>query len=170
MIKDCEKRRKAEENKRKKEAERESSAFCEEERIPWELEIALQVGNEGDESNTWYLDSGCSRHMTSEETDFSCLKPIHPIPVALADQSVIYAIGEGTVRTEMMDVKGNVVGIAFENVLYVPHLRKKLVSISEVTKRGAEIIFKTDTCILSCKGRRFKFGSKVGKLYELNLI
>ena len=170
MIKDCEKRRKAEENKRKKEAERESSAFCEEERIPWELEIALQVGIEGDESNTWYLDSGCSRHMTSEETDFSCLKPIHPIPVALADQSVIYAIGEGTVRTEMMDVKGNVVGIAFENVLYVPHLRKKLVSISEVTKRGAEIIFKTDTCILSCKGRRFKFGSKVGKLYELNLI
>ena len=166
MIKDCEKRKKADENKRKKEAEQESISFCMEERPFFEPEIALQV--DVGESDTWYLDSGCSRHMTSEEKDFSSLKPIDPIPVALADKSVIYAIGEGTVRTKMMDVKGNVVDIAFQNVLYVPHLQKKLVSISEVTKRGAEVIFKTDICILSCKGRRFKFGSKVGKLYELN--
>lgn len=167
VIKDCDKKARADEKKKQKEVE--SIAFCQQEKsLDFELEIALQVDVEGGDEKTWHLDSGCSRHMTGEEEDFSSLNSIDPIPVALADKSIIYAIGEGTVKKDIVDIKGNVTVVAFENVLYVPHLRKKLISISEATKRGGEIIFRKDTCILSCKGRRFNFGTKIGKLYELN--
>ena len=146
-------------------------AYChQEERSPeFEPEIALQVDVEGGKEDAWYLDSGCSRHMTNAANDFSFLKPITPIPVVLADKSVIYAIAEGTVKTEISDIKGNNIIIVFEKVLHVPRLQKRLISISQLTNRGAEIIFKKQICILSRNGKRFIFGSRIGKLYELNL-
>ena len=75
----------------------------------------------------------------------------------------------GPVKTKIRDVKGNHTIIALQNVLLVPNLRKRLISISQLTARGAEIIFKKDTCFLSRKGKRFNFGSRVGRLYVLNL-
>ena len=147
VIKDCEKKLKADERKRFREEE--SAAYCwQGEAEEFEPEIALQVDTEGGNEKSWYLDSGCSRHMTSVENDFTDLKPIDPIPVILPNKSTIYAIGSGTVKIKITDVKGNNVVIAFQNVLYVPELRKMLISNPQMTSGGAEIIFKKDICVL----------------------
>jgi hypothetical protein len=88
--------------------------------------------------------------------------------VILADKSVIPAVGIGNVKMVLRDSEGKSVCVEFKNVLYVPDLQKRLLSIPQMTTRGAEITFKKHSCELTFSGRKFDFGTKVKNLYKLN--
>ena len=46
----------------------------------------------------------------------------------------------------------------------------KLVSVSRLDERGAEVSFKSGVCTVSAGNRKFTFGHKVGKLYRLSTV
>ena len=85
--------------KKKKDAERrrkESASFCHETSIKPEFALQVDDDDDDDTENFWWLDSGCSQHMTCIRSDFSSFQTLdHPVDVILADKSVVYAVGRG---------------------------------------------------------------------------
>ena len=58
--------------------------------------------------------------------------------------------------------------MTLQNVYFVPKLKKRLVSIGQLTKDdSAEVTFRDKTVTLSTSGRKFVFGGRFGKLFEL---
>ena len=82
--------------------------------------------------------------MTSRREDFHKLARLSgTVNVVLADKSVILAVGIGTVQMLLRDSKGKTVWVEFKNVLYVPDLQKRLISMI----KGAEITFEVQKSI-----------------------
>ena len=86
----------------------------------------------------------------------------------LADKSVIPAVGIGSVKMILRDTEGKSVCVEFKNVLYVPELHKRLISIAQITAKGASIMFQKHSCELFFSGRKLDFGTRVNNLYRLN--
>ena len=72
--------------------------------------------------NHWYLDSGCSRHMTGDENQFTSLKPKDGGLVIFGDNIKGKVIRIGNI--------GNNSSTSIENVLLVKGLKHNLLSIS----------------------------------------
>ncbi|XP_068486408.1 uncharacterized protein [Phaseolus vulgaris] len=72
--------------------------------------------------NQWYLDSGCSKHMTGDLTKFTSLKLKAEELVTYGDNNRGRILGRGTFGTGS--------STTIENVLYVEGLRHSLLSIS----------------------------------------
>ena len=133
-------------------------------------EFALVSGSM-DDSDCWWLDSGCSQHMTHVASDFKdYVKFDVPLKVNLADESVFFSYGSGDVNMQLLDDNSEAVDIVFKDVLYVPKLQKKLLSITSMTKRGATVQFEGNSCTLLMKKRKFLFGHRHGKLWKLNCL
>ena len=159
--------------------EDEDSSFCEDiskleiATCSWDYdsEIALAADNDDEKSvgdDSWWVDSGCSRHMSGDQNDFEEIEELEkPVNVKLADKSFIPAEGKGSVRILLVDENGQKVPVLLKNVLYVPKLKKKLVSVSMFDDNGATVIFKNGGCTVIAGGKRFVFGEKVGNLYRV---
>ena len=134
--------------------------------------VAKETGGEEKsatrEQKDWLLDSGCSRHMTPVKSDFKrYLEFSVPVDVKLADKTTIAGYGIGDIHIKLFD--GNeFVPVTIKNVLYVPKLQEKLLSITDMTERGCSVTFEGKTCTLTMKGKTFLFGRRHGKLWRLN--
>ena len=127
---------------------------------------ALQTGN-CPESH-WWLDSGCSRHMTPSKNDFEKYLPLKiPVKVGLADESSIFGYGIGNIKITLFDGTA-FVPVVIKNVLYVPKLKRKLLSITDITDRGSSVTFEGETCTVKMKDKHFLLGRRRGKLWRLH--
>ena len=125
-------------------------------------EFALHVVDNGRNESSWIVDSGCSKHMSNVVSDFVEYKKFcSPLDVLLADKSVSKAVGIGSVKVLIRNARDEDVCVEFRNVLYVPLLTKRLVSISQMTQKGAEITFKKDSCELYFHNMKFRLGQRV---------
>lgn len=103
-----------------------------------EEEISLLMachGNEDIQENTWYLDTGCSNHMSGDKTIFSELDESFHNTVKFGDNSTIAVMGKGEVTLKMNE--GSIHTIS--NVLYVPDLKTNLLSVGQLQEKGYEI-------------------------------
>ena len=131
-------------------------------------EFALHVEERADDN--WCVDSGCSKNMTYDLCDLANYKKFKfPLDVHLADKTVVQAEGFGKLNFYLSEKNGGDVPITLENVLFVPRLKKKLLSISQITKKGPEMTFSARSCTLNFLGRHFEFGERIGNLYELRI-
>ena len=73
------------------------------------------------------IDSRASNHMMAERDCFSSLKIGKSIPIHMGDDSTIVSEGQGIVDLEHG---------YFSNVLYVPSLASKLLSVYQMTHMG----------------------------------
>ena len=106
--------------------------------------------------------------MSSVREDFDQYADFEtPGDVILADKSKILAVGSGDVNVVIFD-DDTEVPVVFKNVLFVPRLKKRLISISQITKSGATVIFKGDLCTLIIDEVKYGLGHKHGKLWKLN--
>ena len=86
---------------------------------------ALQVCLKSRDSlNKWYLDSGCSKHMTGDRTKFRTFTPKESGFVTIGDNSKRKILGVGSV--------GMTTNLLIENVLLVDSLNFNLLSISQL--------------------------------------
>ena len=86
----------------------------------------------------WYLDSGCSRHMTGKKGLFKTLFKGKIGTVTFGDGSKSVIRGIGTV-----DIPGLLV---FEDVWYVDGLKENLLSISQICDNGLNVLFTKYEC------------------------
>ena len=114
--------------------------------------------------NQWYLDSGCSKHMTGDLTKFTSIKLKAEGHATYGDNNRGRILGRGNV--------GIGSSTTIENVLYVEGLRHNLLSISQLCDKGYKVNFKSNGCTIShdssCK---VLFTSKrVNNIYLLDIL
>src|ERR1044072_8836587 len=87
---------------------------------------------------SWYLDSGCSRHMTGERHMFQSLELKPGGVVCFGGNQKGKIIGCGTI--------GNGKNPSIQNVLLVEGLMHNLLSISQLSDNGYDVVFNQKSC------------------------
>ena len=112
--------------------------------------------------------------VKKEMTDFVRFKS--PLDVKLADNKVLHAYGRGTVHLSVFDGLEKI-NVTLKDVLYVPKIQNKLLSLPSITNKGAEVQFKGQSCKViiitfyvrdRLNHKVYSIGHKHGKLYKLN--
>ncbi|XP_036347978.1 uncharacterized protein LOC118757367 [Rhagoletis pomonella] len=98
------------------------------------------------ESDSWYVDSAATKHMTFHREWFSTLRKYTTgSKVKVANNSYLQIEAIGTI---LIDVKvdNQWKPVRLENVLYVPELSENLLSTSMITDRGITVIIDKEGC------------------------
>ena len=89
-------------------------------------------------SSIWYIDSGALSHMTGAREMFSELSQAGiDVEVVLGDDTIVKAVGCGTIifQRESMSL------MTLRDILFVPGLKKNLISVSMIKDRGLRVTF-----------------------------
>ena len=100
--------------------------------------------------DTWVIDSGASKHMTRKKTTLSNLKEKNSSQkVSLGDdyQYPITGIGESSYKLD------SGTSMKMKEVLYVPGLKKNLLSISDLDKKRYRVSFIDGQVLMWSKGK-----------------
>ncbi|XP_015159183.1 uncharacterized protein [Solanum tuberosum] len=119
--------------------------------------------NERGSSQCWYMDSGCSRHMTGNTLNFLSLE-------AHQGGGVSFGVGK----------KGFILGISkigrtadhsIDNVHYVDGLKFNLLSVSQICDKGNEVKFMSEGCVVTnCATKKIVMSAKrVKNMYVADL-
>ena len=101
--------------------------------------------NEPRNSDKWFVDSGCSNHMTFNKSMFSWYITAQTSSVKLGNSNTVKVLGIGTVEIPI-SVNGKRVKCMLENVLHVPELGYQLLSVPTVDKSGLTTSFHSKRC------------------------
>ncbi|XP_058185822.1 uncharacterized protein LOC131303049 [Rhododendron vialii] len=86
----------------------------------------------------WYLDSGCSRHMSRNKSLFAKLEKYNGGLVTFGDGNTGKIVGQGTVNALEIPL--------IDNVLYVEGLKANLLSIGQFCDNMHEVNFSKNNC------------------------
>ena len=135
------------------------------------MEHSMIVGNSlsaSTTSSTWYIDSGASSHMTGDQDMFiETSETDLELEIVLGNDRVVRAVGHGLVcfDTESMQP------MFLRDVLYVPGLKKNLVSVSMIEDRGLGVYVLDGKVYIFPKAKgpsaSYAIGFRCGKLYKL---
>nr|GEX43785.1 RNA-directed DNA polymerase, eukaryota [Tanacetum cinerariifolium] len=89
----------------------------------------------------WFLDSGCSNHMTGEKKWFCSFDDSYRNNVRLGNNLRVAAMGRGNVR---LDIEGIIHTLS--DVYFVHDLTNNLISVSQAQESGVKILIKRGTC------------------------
>ena len=89
----------------------------------------------------WYLDSGCSRHITDDESQFITLDAKDGGMVTFGDNSKEKIISIGNIGITPFKY--------IENILLVDALKHNLLSISQFCDKEYKVIFESSLCIVT---------------------
>ncbi|CAL1371533.1 unnamed protein product [Linum trigynum] len=103
------------------------------------LEETQVVGME----HLWFLDSGCSNHMSGDRKWFAELDTSSPAPgkVGLGNDSRLDVAGKGIVRLQI-----NGVSLVVHDVFFVPGLKTNLLSMGQLQENGLEFLVRRNEC------------------------
>lgn len=87
--------------------------------------------------NVWYLDSGCSSHMTGNKKNFIDLDENFNSEVKLGDGKLHRTEGKGTIAVQTKGGNKKLIG----DVLYVPNLTSNLLSVGQLLRKGYSVFF-----------------------------
>jgi hypothetical protein len=96
------------------------------------------VTKECKEEYEWFIDSGCSSHMTGDQRKFFILKKKGG-NVAFGNDSSTKILGKGTVNLGSENVKAG-------KVLLVEDLKHNLLSVSKMCHQGYTLTFDSQKC------------------------
>ena len=123
---------------------------------------------------SWIADSGATEHMSDKRQWFTNFHPVQDKcwSVSIADDHLLYVRGVGDI-TVHATINGVIRPFKLQNVLYVPHLRRNLISISRLTEKHVAIIHVRNECKMITHdgaGRLLMTGSQADGLWKLDLI
>ena len=107
--------------------------------------MAVHVEKVSDQQALWYVDTGCSNHMTRSKSSFTYLNESFRTTVSFGDLSTVNVIGKGNINFR---TKNGCVEI-ISNVFYVPALKSNLLSVGQLLEKGYVIILMNDACEIS---------------------
>nr|GEX10353.1 zinc finger, CCHC-type [Tanacetum cinerariifolium] len=114
----------------------------------------------------WWIDYGATTHVCKDRCWFKTFKPVEDGPILyMGDEHFTPVHGKGSVALEFSSRKI----VTLFNVLYVPKLRKNLVSGPVLNKCGYKQVYEFDKYILSKSGVFVGFGYYNNGMFMLNL-
>ena len=113
--------------------------------------------------NMWYLDSGCSHHMTGDQAMFSSTSHKDGGYVTFGDNAKGKIVGKGKV--------GKSPSPTIENVLLANGLKHNLLSISQFCDKNYKVVFKLDRYIVLDENECALFiGSRHNNIHVVDLL
>ena len=111
----------------------------------------------------WFLDSGCSKHMTGDSSKFISLKPTQGGEVVLGDDTRCKIIGIGKVGINSSS--------HINNVRMVDGLKHNLLSISQLCDKGYRVVFESSHCyVQNISNNKISFvGHRQDNIYAISL-
>ena len=120
-----------------------------------------------EESQDWFIDSGCSNHMTYNKSLFLSYTSSPESNVKLGNGQKAHVMGIGNIDVNIL-VNGKSTRCRLMNVLHVPHLGYQLLSVPTWDKQGLETTFKSGRVRVLRDGVLCASGTMYGNLYKLD--
>ena len=98
----------------------------------------------------WFLDSGCSNHMTENISMFSILDENLKSQVTLGTDSKVSVMGKGRVGVLTKKAERKTIS----DVYYVPGMKRNLLSIGQLIQKDYNVFFEDDVCTIMDKPPR----------------
>ena len=92
-----------------------------------------------DLKSQWYLDSGCSNHMTGDRSKFITFDEKKSGNATFGNDKAGKIKGKGSVNLDNGRGKA-------QAVLFVDGLKENLLSVSQMCDKGCEVIFRAQDC------------------------
>ena len=111
----------------------------------------------------WYLDSGCSKHMTEDKSKFVNITFKQEGHVTYGDNNKGSILGRGSI--------GDKSNLLIHDVLCVEGLKHKLLSISQLCDKGYQVIFKPNSCEICLPNSKevMLIGKRINNAYILDI-
>jgi hypothetical protein len=101
-----------------------------------ECTVALQYKQK---KHSWFVDSGCSKHMTGDKDKFLTLRKKKNGSVSFRNDNSSKIIGESTIQIGNKNEKA-------QNVLLVEDMKHNLLSVSQMCDQGHKLTFDSEKC------------------------
>jgi hypothetical protein len=138
----------------------------------WDLRLFVSnvaLSAETDDSDAWFVDSRASVHMTCNKMWYTNFKETqNGANIYLGDDRAYQIKGYGDIPVTLPN------GIVrhIQNVVYVPGIKKNLISVSTITDQNLKVEFFKNYCIVKDLLDQFKTvatGVRAGGLYKLDV-
>ena len=118
-------------------------------------------------SKEWWVDTGATRHVCHDKSNYSTYKDVETgQKLYMGNSSTADIKGVGDVVLKMTSGKD----LKLRDVVYVPELRKNLVSGGLLNKFGFKLVFESDKFILSKSGMFVGKGYALNNMFKMNVI
>ena len=133
--------------------------------------LMAKYHNSSEEVNNgnWYIDSGCSNHMTYDKSLFSSYSPGQHSSVELGNGNCAKVTGQGKISIKI-SVNGRRTTCQLDNVLLVPDLGYQLLSVPTLDKANLKTSFQSRRCLIERDGHTLATGTMVSNLYKLDTV
>ncbi|XP_071694471.1 uncharacterized protein [Rutidosis leptorrhynchoides] len=129
--------------------------------------IVSEVNLVGSNTREWWVDTGATHHVCADQSLFNTFKEVSSADKLFIGNSAIADIkGEGNVILKMTSGKK----LTLTNVLYVPEIRKNLVSGWLLNKFGFRLVFESDKVLLTKCGVYVSKGYALNGMFKLNAM
>src|ERR1700754_1380097 len=119
-------------------------------------------------THSWCADTGATSHMTPHRHWFTEYQP-YKVPVRLADGTVIYTAGVGSILFKTNLGRTGVRDVVFSRVLHVPALHSNLLSVLYLTgKKGFQVVMEKNTMSFQLDGKLIFTATQRGGLAYLD--
>ncbi|KAJ0802818.1 putative RNA-directed DNA polymerase [Helianthus annuus] len=109
--------------------------------------VLVTTKDDANPSHIWFLDSGCSNHMTGQLSLFKKLDRTKTVAVRMGNGKRIMVEGKGTIRLEVAGGKFK----TLDDVYYAPDLGYNLLSVGQLMKTKHKLVFDEGACTITKK-------------------
>ena len=121
---------------------REQENFCEKQEEEREEKIFFASKFDAStKSNEWYVDSGCTNHMTGDGKTFLSINNSITTKVKMRNGALVDVKGKGTISINMKES-----GEQIHDVFYLPDLEKNLLTVGQLMENGYSLVFRDNYC------------------------
>src|SRR3954471_3385560 len=124
-------------------------------------EPVLLMASESDErflSEWWYMDTGCSNHLTGNKQWLIDFDSERRTKIRCADDKYLYAEGMGNVKVKVKNGKT----VLIKDVWYVPGIRSNLMSVGQLIEKGFSVVMKNNLLKLYDSNQKLIMQSEQG--------
>nr|GEV56057.1 retrovirus-related Pol polyprotein from transposon TNT 1-94 [Tanacetum cinerariifolium] len=133
---------------------RQQANFLEEK--PEDENVFFCLSVDAERRDTWFLDSGCSNHMTGDESIWVNIETAGNSQVKMGNGAVVQVKEKGKIP-----VKTKTSIKYLHDVLLVPDLTQNLLSVGQFVEHGYCVIFEGKGCSIYNKGRNRELMQKI---------
>ncbi|WVZ02786.1 hypothetical protein V8G54_023592 [Vigna mungo] len=112
--------------------------------------LACTQGPDVENNDIWYLDTGCSNHMTGKREFFSFLDESVKGEVNFRNKSKIRVMGKGNISIQ----SENGTNVTIADVYYVPGLFWNLLSMRQLSEKGYKVRIDNGVCEIMNKDNK----------------
>ncbi|KAG5863742.1 hypothetical protein JTB14_021890 [Gonioctena quinquepunctata] len=108
-------------------------------------------------NNAWYLDSGCSAHMTESCEILQDERKSTKLTITTANNEEMGTDIMGYIKLPL-SVERESSDVTMKNVYFVPQLKVNLLSVSQIVGEGHTVVFKSDGAEVYNSSKEIPFG------------